>query len=211
MRPQFHHIDAKAEITKSKMMQRQRVPARPAEARVVQQMARATGANGEEFQFTKTAEFMTKASEEPWTHLRYHDEDVTAPTPHTLYSLLTYNHRPRSRMLSTTRNSSLRTQKTHRSSSLPLTTPSTSTPLVRRQHSRQPEKGRPRRKNVSTCRTRPKRHLSANQWRPGKQRRVVALTGDKNYRHTHDDARSWPKASSRVLIITSIQSQKLFP
>jgi DNA-directed RNA polymerase-3 subunit RPC5 len=78
MRPQFHHIDAQAEINKSKTLQSQRPKGagRATEARVVQQIARATGANGEEFQFTKTAEFLTKASEEPWTRLRYVDEDV---------------------------------------------------------------------------------------------------------------------------------------
>jgi DNA-directed RNA polymerase-3 subunit RPC5 len=78
MRPQFHHIDAQSQIVKSRLAQHRaaREPPRQAEPRVVQQIVKTTGTNGEEFQLTQTSEFMTRASEEKWTKLRYYDEDV---------------------------------------------------------------------------------------------------------------------------------------
>ncbi|KAF2428255.1 hypothetical protein EJ08DRAFT_615264 [Tothia fuscella] len=78
MRPQFHHIDAQSQIVKSRLAQHRasKEAPRTGEPRVVQQIVKTTGANGEEFQFTATSEFMTKASEEKWTKLRYHDEDT---------------------------------------------------------------------------------------------------------------------------------------
>lgn len=82
MRPQFHHIDARAQIVKAAQAHKERKAAgetpRQAEARVVGQSARATGADGEEINISGTSKFLTDAAEEPWTTLTYHDEDQEA-------------------------------------------------------------------------------------------------------------------------------------
>jgi DNA-directed RNA polymerase III subunit RPC5 len=79
MRPQFHHIDAHAQIVKAAQAHKERKAAgegpRTAEARVVGQSARATGADGEEINISGTSKFLTDAAEEPWTRLQYFDED----------------------------------------------------------------------------------------------------------------------------------------
>jgi DNA-directed RNA polymerase-3 subunit RPC5 len=79
MRPQFHHIDARAQLVKAAQAHKERKAAgetpRQAEARVVGQSARATGADGEEINISGTSKFLTDAAEEPWTRLQYYDED----------------------------------------------------------------------------------------------------------------------------------------
>jgi DNA-directed RNA polymerase-3 subunit RPC5 len=80
MRPQFHHIDARAQIVKAAQAHKERKAAgegpRTSEARVVGQSARATGADGEEINISGTSAFLTNAAEEPWTRLQYFDEDA---------------------------------------------------------------------------------------------------------------------------------------
>lgn len=80
MRPQFHHIDAQAQMAKNKL-QRERSAqdaSRAAEPRIVQQTARASAADEEELNIAKTSAFLTAASEEQWTRLAFFDEDVSA-------------------------------------------------------------------------------------------------------------------------------------
>jgi uncharacterized MAPEG superfamily protein len=81
MRPQFHHIDARAQIVKAQIAHKERKAGgnegpRQAEPRVVGQSARATGADGEEINISGTSAFLTAAAEEQWTSLQYFDEDV---------------------------------------------------------------------------------------------------------------------------------------
>jgi hypothetical protein len=78
MRPQFHHIDANAQIVKNKVAHKRAVhePSRAAEPRMIQQMARATGADGEELNISQTSAFLSAAAEEQWKRLNYYDEDV---------------------------------------------------------------------------------------------------------------------------------------
>lgn len=80
LRPQFHHIDARSQLTKERHA-RERAAAEPArmnEPRLVQQMAR-TAADDEEINIAKTSAFLSKASEEKWIPLEYHDDDVSSP------------------------------------------------------------------------------------------------------------------------------------
>jgi DNA-directed RNA polymerase III subunit RPC5 len=78
MRPQFHHLDAKAQLAKARQARDRAAnePARATESRIVQQSAR-TAADDEELNIAKTSAFLTNASEESWIPLDYHDEDVS--------------------------------------------------------------------------------------------------------------------------------------
>ena len=76
MRPQFHHIDAKGQLAKAKQA-RERTAAdagRISESRLITQ--RAHTADDEELNIEKTENFLQDASDERWSRLQYHDEDV---------------------------------------------------------------------------------------------------------------------------------------
>jgi len=77
MRPQFHHIDAKAQLAKAKLARERAVnePARMNEPRLVQQTAKSAG-DDVELNVAKTNAFLTAASEEPWIQLKYFDDEV---------------------------------------------------------------------------------------------------------------------------------------
>jgi DNA-directed RNA polymerase-3 subunit RPC5 len=78
MRPQFHHIDARAQMAKAKHARDRAVhePPRATEPRLVNQSAR-TAADDEELNIAKTSAFLTAASEERWMKLQFRDEDVS--------------------------------------------------------------------------------------------------------------------------------------
>lgn len=73
MRPQFHHIDAAAEVER---LSRPRDPAAPraGEPRAIHMTVKST-ADGEEETTDTMAERIRSAQEEPWRRLTYVDED----------------------------------------------------------------------------------------------------------------------------------------
>ncbi|KAF2396543.1 hypothetical protein EJ06DRAFT_533800 [Trichodelitschia bisporula] len=73
---QFHHIDAIAFHNRAKAQGNKATAESAAEPRLVQQVARATGADGEELNVKDSSKFLTEASEEPWTRLKYYDEEA---------------------------------------------------------------------------------------------------------------------------------------
>src|ERR1700748_127186 len=77
MRPQFHHIDAKAQLAKARQARDRAAnePARMNESRIVQQSAR-TAADDEELNIAETSAVLTATSEKPWISLKYYDEEV---------------------------------------------------------------------------------------------------------------------------------------
>ena len=77
MRPQFHHIDARAQLAKARKAT-ERVSndsGRAVESRLITQRAH-TG-DDEELNVEKTDTFMRNASAERWMRLKYHDEEVS--------------------------------------------------------------------------------------------------------------------------------------
>lgn len=78
LRPQFHHIDARAQLSKARQARERAAnePVRMNEPRLVQQMAR-TAADDEEINIAQTSAFLSKASEEKWIPLQYHDDEVS--------------------------------------------------------------------------------------------------------------------------------------
>jgi hypothetical protein len=77
MRPQFHHLDALAhQDNAARRREREAAePPRTTEPRAVQLQIKS--ADGENVDMTSTKNFLRIAQEEPWTKLRYHDEDVS--------------------------------------------------------------------------------------------------------------------------------------
>ncbi|OCL07692.1 hypothetical protein AOQ84DRAFT_440046 [Glonium stellatum] len=75
MRPQFHHLDALAhQDNAARRREREAAePPRTTEPRAVQLQIKS--ADGENVDMTSTKNFLRVAQEEPWTKLRYHDED----------------------------------------------------------------------------------------------------------------------------------------
>jgi DNA-directed RNA polymerase-3 subunit RPC5 len=77
MRPQFHHIDARAQLAKARKAN-ERVAnesSRAVESRLITQRAH-TG-DDDELNVEKTDTFMRNAAGERWLKLNYHDEDVS--------------------------------------------------------------------------------------------------------------------------------------
>lgn len=82
MRPQFHHLDAQSQQAEA-TRRRERAaaePPRPTEPRAVQMIAK--GADDEDINMTSTKAFLDLAHSEPWTRLRYHDEEAGNNTTH---------------------------------------------------------------------------------------------------------------------------------
>lgn len=77
MRPQFHYLDAAAQQERMKGRRERELGETPriTEPRAVQMMVKAA-ADGENVDTATTNKFLQKAEEEPWTRLRYHDEEV---------------------------------------------------------------------------------------------------------------------------------------
>jgi DNA-directed RNA polymerase III subunit RPC5 len=78
LRPQFHHIDAKSQLVKEKAARKStttEAAARLNEPRLVQQSAR-TAVDDEEINIAKTVAFLRSTSEEKWTKMKYHDDEV---------------------------------------------------------------------------------------------------------------------------------------
>jgi DNA-directed RNA polymerase-3 subunit RPC5 len=80
MRPQFHHIDAQAQIAKAKLARERAAneSTRANEPRIVQQTAR-IAADDEELNVANTAKLLTAAAEESWLRLQIHSEEVSLP------------------------------------------------------------------------------------------------------------------------------------
>ncbi len=77
MRPQFHYLDATTQQERMKGRRERELGETPriTEPRAVQMMVKAA-ADGDNVDTATTNKFLQKAEEEPWTKLRYHDEEV---------------------------------------------------------------------------------------------------------------------------------------
>jgi len=81
LRPQFHHIDARSQLSKAKKAsEKANTDSRALESRLITQRAH-TG-DDEELNVEQTDNFMRQAAGEHWLRLAFHDEDVScAPQP----------------------------------------------------------------------------------------------------------------------------------
>jgi DNA-directed RNA polymerase III subunit RPC5 len=77
MRPQFHHLDAKAQLEKARVSRDRAAneSTRINEPRLVHQSAKSV-VDDEELNIARTAAFLTNASEEHWIPLKYVDQEV---------------------------------------------------------------------------------------------------------------------------------------
>jgi len=77
MRPEFHHLDAQSQVARNKYWRdREALESGRTEPRLMQQLQVAKSSmDGEEFNITQTMKYLTDAAEEPWTKLRYRDEE----------------------------------------------------------------------------------------------------------------------------------------
>lgn len=77
MRPQFHHIDAHAQITKTTVARSNAQKPKPQEARAVTQVQRNDpGENESSKSYHEADQFLKNAAEEVWSRLDFHDEEV---------------------------------------------------------------------------------------------------------------------------------------
>ena len=76
MRPQFHHLDAKAQLDDANRRREARGTAepKPTEPRAVQIVVKTM--NDDEMNLNNAKEFLQAAEQEPWTRLKYHDAEV---------------------------------------------------------------------------------------------------------------------------------------
>ena len=76
MRPQFHHLDAKAQLDDANRRREARGTAepKPTEPRAVQIVVKTM--NDDEMNLNNAKEFLQAAEQESWTRLKYHDAEV---------------------------------------------------------------------------------------------------------------------------------------
>ncbi|KAL2356792.1 DNA-directed RNA polymerase III subunit Rpc5 [Cryomyces antarcticus] len=80
MRPQFHHIDALTRVDRATTRREREAaePPRTTEPRAVHQTIKSTTEGDASNNQENAAAFLRAAHEEPWTKMKYHDEDTDA-------------------------------------------------------------------------------------------------------------------------------------